>query len=115
MAKAVYSTMNIGHYGLAFQYYPHFTSPIRRYPDLMVHRLLERYLEGGKSANKDVYEEMCKHSSDMEKRATQAERDSIKYKQVDEMLDKCSKTVGAWSPNLKFTCVSDALDSLSLK
>lgn len=91
MAKAIYSTDNIGHYGLAFPLYTHFTSPIRRYPDLMVHRLLEKYLEGGKSANKDVYEEMCKHSSDMEKRATQAERDSIKYKQVEFLLDKKGK------------------------
>ncbi len=91
MAKAIYSTDNIGHYGLAFPFYTHFTSPIRRYPDLMVHRLLEKYLEGGKSANKDVYEEMCKHSSEMEKRATQAERDSIKYKQVEFLLDKKGK------------------------
>ncbi|NQU31917.1 MAG: ribonuclease R [Bacteroidetes bacterium] len=91
MAKAIYSTDNIGHYGLAFPFYTHFTSPIRRYPDLMVHRLLEKYLEHGKSANKDVYEEMCKHSSDMEKKATQAERDSVKYKQVEFLLDKKGK------------------------
>ncbi len=91
MAKAIYSTDNIGHYGLAFPYYTHFTSPIRRYPDLLVHRLLEKYLENGKSANKDVYEEMCKHSSDMEKKATQAERDSVKYKQVEFLLDKKGK------------------------
>lgn len=91
MAKAEYSTDNIGHYGLAFPYYTHFTSPIRRYPDLMVHRLLERYLEGGKSVKKEAYEEMCKHSSEMERKATQAERDSIKYKQVEFLLDKKGK------------------------
>jgi len=72
MAKAEYSTDNIGHYGLAFPFYSHFTSPIRRYPDLMVHRLLFKYLEGGASANKEVYEEMCKHSSEMERKAVQA-------------------------------------------
>ena len=91
MAKAEYSTDNIGHYGLAFPYYTHFTSPIRRYPDLMVHRLLERYLSGGKSVQKDAYEEMCKHSSEMERKATQAERDSVKYKQVEFLLDKKGK------------------------
>lgn len=91
MAKAEYSTDNIGHYGLAFPYYTHFTSPIRRYPDMMVHRLLEKYLDGGKSVKKDVYEEMCKHSSEMERKATQAERDSIKYKQVEFLLDKKGK------------------------
>ena len=91
MAKAEYSTDNIGHYGLAFPFYSHFTSPIRRYPDLMVHRLLEIYLHGGSSANKEVYEEMCKHSSDMERKAVQAERDSIKYKQVEFLLDKQGK------------------------
>jgi ribonuclease R len=88
MAKAAYSTRNIGHYGLSFEYYTHFTSPIRRYPDVMVHRLLERYLEGGKTANAQKYEEMCKHSSDMENRAASAERSSIKYKQVEFMQDK---------------------------
>lgn len=91
MAKAEYSTDNIGHYGLAFSYYTHFTSPIRRYPDLMVHRLLERYLEGGNSVKKEAYDEMCKHSSEMERKATQAERDSIKYKQVEFLLDKKGK------------------------
>lgn len=91
MAKAEYSTENIGHYGLAFPFYSHFTSPIRRYPDLMVHRLLEKYLEGGKSASRDVYEEMCKHSSEMERKAQQAERDSVKYKQVEFLLDKTGK------------------------
>ncbi|MBN1250840.1 MAG: ribonuclease R [Bacteroidales bacterium] len=89
MAKAEYSTNNIGHYGLAFDFYSHFTSPIRRYPDLMVHRLLESYLiKKEKSANKSEYEKMCKHSSDMERRAAMAERASIKYKQVEFMQDK---------------------------
>jgi ribonuclease R len=88
MAKAVYSTRNIGHYGLSFEYYTHFTSPIRRYPDVMVHRLLERYLDGGKTANAQKYEDMCKHSSDMENKAASAERSSIKYKQVEFMQDK---------------------------
>ena len=91
MSKAYYSTDNIGHYGLAFPFYSHFTSPIRRYPDLMVHRLLERYLAGEGSVNKEEYEEYCKHSSDMEKRATDAERASIKYKQVEFMQDKVGK------------------------
>ena len=85
MAKAEYSTNNIGHYGLAFQYYSHFTSPIRRYPDVMVHRLLQQYLDGGKSADQVEYEEKCVHSSKMEKQASSAERDSIKYKQVEFM------------------------------
>lgn len=88
MAKAVYSTRNIGHYGLSFEYYTHFTSPIRRYPDVMVHRLLERYLEGGKTVNAQKWEDMCKHSSDMENKAANAERSSIKYKQVEFMQDK---------------------------
>ena len=88
MAKAVYSTDNIGHYGLAFDYYTHFTSPIRRYPDMMVHRLLAHYLAGGKSENKEYYEELCEHSSAMEVRAADAERASIKYKMVEFMLDK---------------------------
>lgn len=82
MSKAVYSTENIGHYGLAFDYYSHFTSPIRRYPDVMVHRLLQHYLDGGKSAKAPVYEERCRHSSDREVLAANAERDSIKYMQI---------------------------------
>ncbi|MEG1934421.1 MAG: ribonuclease R [Rikenellaceae bacterium] len=88
MAKARYSTENIGHYGLAFEYYTHFTSPIRRYPDMMVHRLLQYYLNGGKNANKEFYEEMCDHSSEREIRASEAERASIKYKMVEFLCDK---------------------------
>lgn len=87
MSKARYSTDNIGHYGLAFDYYSHFTSPIRRYPDVMAHRLLQHYLDGGKSVDEQEYEEKCKHSSDMENLAANAERDSIKYMQVKYMLD----------------------------
>lgn len=87
MSKAKYSTENIGHYGLAFDYYSHFTSPIRRYPDVMVHRLLQYYLDGGKSADADVFEEKCEHSSNMENLATNAERDSIKYMQIKFMQD----------------------------
>ncbi len=87
MSKAEYSTENIGHYGLAFQYYSHFTSPIRRYPDVMVHRLLQYYLDGGKSADADAFEEKCMHASNMENLATKAERDSIKYMQVKFMQD----------------------------
>lgn len=91
MAKAAYSTRNIGHYGLSFEYYSHFTSPIRRYPDMMVHRLLEKYLAGGRSASEQKYEDLCKHSSDMETRAANAERASIKYKQVEFMQDHIGK------------------------
>ncbi|MDA9026246.1 ribonuclease R [Flavobacteriaceae bacterium] len=87
MSKAEYSTKNIGHYGLAFDYYSHFTSPIRRYPDVMVHRLLQYYLDGNKTTNEGVFEEKCKHSSNMESLATKAERDSIKYMQVKYMQD----------------------------
>lgn len=87
MSKAKYTTQNIGHYGLAFDYYSHFTSPIRRYPDVMVHRLLQHYLDGGKSANVEAYEEKCEHSSNMENLAANAERDSIKYMQIKFMQD----------------------------
>jgi len=88
MAKAAYSTCNIGHYGLAFKYYTHFTSPIRRYPDVMVHRLLQQYLDGEKSVSEKLYEEKCKHSSEMEQIASDAERASIKYKQIEYLRDK---------------------------
>ena len=93
MQKAKYSTHNIGHYGLAFDYYTHFTSPIRRYPDLMVHRLLTRYIdEDGRSASQQKYEELCEHSSSMEQIASNAERASIKYKQVEFMSERIGKT-----------------------
>ena len=95
MSKAYYSTQNIGHYGLAFPFYTHFTSPIRRYPDLMVHRLLERYLGGGASVDADSYEEYCKHCSLMEKRAADAERSSVKYKQAEFLSDKIGKVFPA--------------------
>jgi ribonuclease R/exosome complex exonuclease DIS3/RRP44 len=91
MSKAVYTTDNIGHYGLAFDYYSHFTSPIRRYPDVMVHRLLQHYLDGGKTVKETVYEEKCKHSSEMEILASSAERDSIKYMQIKFMQDHSDK------------------------
>lgn len=91
MSKAIYSTKNVGHYGLAFDYYTHFTSPIRRYPDMMVHRLLEHYLAEGKSVNQGELEEECKHCSQMEQVAANAERDSIKYKQVEFMADKIGR------------------------
>ena len=87
MSKAAYSTKNIGHYGLAFDYYSHFTSPIRRYPDVMAHRLLQHYLDGHKTTSEGIYEEKCKHASNMEYLATKAERDSIKYMQVKYMQD----------------------------
>lgn len=98
MSKAEYTTENIGHYGLAFDYYTHFTSPIRRYPDVMAHRLLQHYLDGGKPVKADKYEEKCKHSSEREMMASKAERDSIKYMQVKYMQDhKDQKFLGVIS------------------
>jgi ribonuclease R len=95
MAKAEYSTKNIGHYGLAFPYYTHFTSPIRRYPDVLAHRLLFHYLNGGASENSAPYEEMCRHASEMERKAMEAERTSVKYKQVEFMADKIGQVFDA--------------------
>ena len=95
MMKAKYSVHNIGHFGLAFDYYTHFTSPIRRYPDTMVHCLLTRYAQGGRSANEKHYEELCEHCSEMELVAQNAERDSIKYKMVEFMADKVGETFAA--------------------
>ncbi len=86
MSKAIYSTENIGHYGLGFEHYTHFTSPIRRYPDLLVHRAMAHYLAGGKPLDRDALELSCKHSSHMEKQASDAERASIKYKQAEFLL-----------------------------
>ena len=95
MMKAKYSIHNTGHFGLAFDYYTHFTSPIRRYPDTMVHRLLTRYQQGGRSANKEHYEELCEHSSEMEQVAANAERDSIKYKAVEFMSERIGNVYDA--------------------
>ena len=91
MARAEYSTENVGHYGLGFDYYTHFTSPIRRYPDMMVHRLLWRYMDKGRSENKQMFQQMCEHASAREQLATEAERSSIKYKTVEFMQDKLGK------------------------
>lgn len=92
MAKAIYTTKKTSHYGLAFDYYTHFTSPIRRYPDVMVHRLLEHYLAGGKAVNAEAYEKLCEHSSQMEKKAADAERASVKYKQAEFLQDQVGET-----------------------
>ena len=100
MMKACYSTHNIGHYGLAFRYYTHFTSPIRRYPDLMVHRLLSRYAQGGRTASQDKYETLCEQCSDTEQVAAQAERASIKYKQVEFMQDHLGQTFSGTISNV---------------
>ena len=94
MQKARYSTHNIGHYGLAFDYYTHFTSPIRRFPDMMVHRLVTRYMDGGRSVSETKYEDLCDHSSNMEQIAANAERASIKYKQVEFMSERLGQTSG---------------------
>lgn len=95
MARAIYSTDNIGHFGLAFPYYTHFTSPIRRYPDLMVHRLLDQHINKQPSANKEQFEEYCQHCSMMEQKATEAERQSVKFKQAEYLADKIGETFAA--------------------
>ena len=99
MQKARYSVHNVGHYGLAFDYYTHFTSPIRRYPDMMVHRLLTKYLDqGGRTVSEQKYEALCEHSSNMEQIASNAERASIKYKQVEFMTDAWDRPSTVSSP-----------------
>ena len=110
MMKAKYSTHNIGHYGLAFDFYTHFTSPIRRYPDTMVHRLLTRYQEGGRSVNQNHYEELCEHSSEMEQTAQNAERDSIKYKMVEFMADKIGLEFDAHISGIQSYCIYWEID-----
>src|SRR5690606_39087902 len=92
MAKAIYTTKKTSHYGLAFDYYTHFTSPIRRDPDVMLHRLLDHYLSGGKSVNADAHEKQCEHASHMEHRAADAERASVKYKQAESLQDQVGET-----------------------
>ena len=110
MMKAKYSIHNIGHFGLAFDYYTHFTSPIRRYPDTMVHRLLTRYQQGGRSANAKHYEDLCEHCSDMEQVAQNAERESIKYKMVEFMGDKIGEIYDAHISGITSYCIYAEID-----
>ena len=111
MQKARYSTHNIGHYGLAFDYYTHFTSPIRRFPDMMVHRLVTKYMDGGRSVSETKYEDLCDHSSNMEQIAANAERASIKYKQVEFMSERLGHAAKDRHENLGFGQIGfDALN-----